>query len=1129
MLATTQLPQASATTTVGPVMESMQATPPLPQASGSHPLKSVAVTKLKIDSSKLRRQLKWSEKDPASKRGLEFQPISSEKVAKAASRSTQQAVSRRKPGLGPAGRGRVVTPSGGKAVSMDAPSSPAKVSESDREVAIDGQCGGETPPLSPELIQWVTGGEVEQEEEAVGKEALEGELRTTQEEEKWCEKGTNVGREEEELEEEEMEEEEEVGEEQKEGEEKEEMGEEEVEKEAEEEEEGEEEEEEEMGEEEEGEEEEEEMGEEEEEKEAEEEEEDHQEEKSAGGKEMTTKRDDQAMDEETDDESVVDIETVVQEGSIAGKESLTEKLPQQKEPRGRISRGLDEIRPKPRSDSTRVEDKDVHSVQTHKVRPIPATRTLPTEKPAVSDSRVATAPSSRQPTHADPLQTVSRPPIMTPTRGPPQKSSSVHHSLSLRRTRKRTLTMPSGTVAMPSGTAAMPSGTVAMPSGTVAQDLVDAAPQMKRAKPDEPVQEPVVVDSCDELPTQKQELGLMTAKTITQTESMNVATSRTEVSMCLSPPTAGNTKSTVLQQKGKQDCTRTVTDRSPSKRGALRLHRHQAPKLSLRREEVSVTADPEVLRQQSELVVPDQAPSKTETPHVSSHKPGPKTKNVLPSQPKPVDQTPHHHKASEPFCKRPVTLQQCRSKPPSLYAPRGIPASEFTPKIIQCFDDYISQLRRAQSEVPHRVRWGAPVKAHSNQKRNTLVFRIRSHAPSRTATNSDSNVNSSPGNRHLSSAARSERAARRSAIKANCTIPSVTAQQEQEHRTEPESHWMSGTTPTRGSLSTRRKVLNEHVSTLGGNARPSADSKQTSRGRISGAAERSTTAASKGVNRLHSLGTTMHDFSDSENDFEVDNPKMDKGQQPPPQTPTPPPGSKTASSIPSPQHSLEPPPRHHNVLLVDSSPDANANDRESGSPAAMEFSGDETLLYQGDREARNAASSVISKGSRTSTASSVSKWIGRKQGTSSTTTKGKGDASHGGKDLTSTAKKRKRPCLFKDSDSGSGSDCTPDRDGTVQSRAKRQKKVKKGEGETGTGHPSRNLVSEFLGQSSTRVGELRRELQLEDVYSPSPSSPPPRPPQQTTLLFPGSSRGGRRQKGSMRSEHGGAQETARER
>ena len=58
---------------------------------------------------------------------------------------------------------------------------------------------------------------------------------------------------------------------------------------------------------------------------------------------------------------------------------------------------------------------------------------------------------------------------------------------------------------------------------------------------------------------------------------------------------------------------------------------------------------------------------------------------------------------------------------PKMYCPSGSSPTEHTPKIIERFNSYFSQLREAQSKVLTRLKWGEPVKMGSSQQ---LVFGV---------------------------------------------------------------------------------------------------------------------------------------------------------------------------------------------------------------------------------------------------------------------------------------------------------------------------------------------------------------------------------------------------------------------
>ena len=76
------------------------------------------------------------------------------------------------------------------------------------------------------------------------------------------------------------------------------------------------------------------------------------------------------------------------------------------------------------------------------------------------------------------------------------------------------------------------------------------------------------------------------------------------------------------------------------------------------------------------------------------------------------------------FRKGKTQAQLTRSNPPPpLYTPIGTLPATYSPRILQCFDDYNAQLLNAQRQALHRVRWGRPVISHSKQSSTALDFK----------------------------------------------------------------------------------------------------------------------------------------------------------------------------------------------------------------------------------------------------------------------------------------------------------------------------------------------------------------------------------------------------------------------
>lgn len=671
-------------------------------------------------------------------------------------------------------------------------------------------------------------------------------------------------------------------------------------------------------------------------------------------------------------------------------------------------------------------------------------------------------------THTD----TSPHPTGTPVKELPQNTGTIQRSLSLRRSRKRTL---------------------ATPSRSVAQNCRSATPQVKRAKSDELTQEEAV-----EMKTANSSLPSSTPS--------NVEPRMVVASQSLTTDTTKAVNSVEKQI--------TAATPSPSKRGALSLRHRRVTKPSVGGETVSRPGR-NMLQQQPVSVAGTtsevlQHPSTCEPgmpnigPEVRTSFPlKPCPEQALPSQSECVREVFRHQQTPETLCNPPISVKKnhSRNNPPCLYAPPGVVPSEYTPQIIQCFDDYISQLRHAQSEVLDRIRWGKPVKAHSKQKSHTLEFKP---TVSRSPGIVGSTGSGFQGNRHQAYISRSERAARRSAKK-DGVDPSEVEQGELQIKDvswNPKSRTASSSTPTKGSLSAKRKVLGENVPAAIGEERDKSTCTKMAVDALpvqKSGASNSPSAVTQGRKR-----GVLPNYEDSGDDFEVSKTKPNRDQCQFTHLPYHP-ASGTASSLPTPEQCLEPS-QNRNILLVDSSPEPSEVHGTSGSPTHVNSS-DETPLYEGIQVGRDASASV--KGKRMDP-SPGSQWLSRKRRISSSVLK---ESTHGGEASTSAAKKRRRVRVM-ESDSDSASESLTDEDGAIKGKTKAPMSLRKG---ILTGPCSQSLMAELLEKEQLEGGEEHGEL--DGVHSPSP-------PLSNTLIFPVITRG-KRQKRS--SEVGGLQPSEVER
>ena len=159
------------------------------------------------------------------------------------------------------------------------------------------------------------------------------------------------------------------------------------------------------------------------------------------------------------------------------------------------------------------------------------------------------------------------------------------------------------------------------------------------------------------------------------------------------------------------------------------LHPPQAKKLRLEEEKTEMR--PQVVTSsQSDKQHDDDVKRKTSTstrqtqemqpvlPETSKQPPLPRVK----SQPKQVKVTAAP-KLTIVRKGKTQALPTRSNPPPPLYTPIGTLPETYSPRILQCFDDYNAQLLNAQRQALHRVRWGKPVISHSKQSSTALDFK----------------------------------------------------------------------------------------------------------------------------------------------------------------------------------------------------------------------------------------------------------------------------------------------------------------------------------------------------------------------------------------------------------------------
>ena len=160
------------------------------------------------------------------------------------------------------------------------------------------------------------------------------------------------------------------------------------------------------------------------------------------------------------------------------------------------------------------------------------------------------------------------------------------------------------------------------------------------------------------------------------------------------------------------------------------LHPPQAKKLRLEDEETEIRPQV-VISSQSDKEKDNEVKKKTSIP---THQ----TEELNPVPPETSEQPPLPRVKSQPKqvaspklttlrkVKKVTSTQSTRSNPPPpLYSPIGTLPVAYSPRILQCFDDYNAQLLNAQRQALHRVRWGKPVISHSKQSSTALDFKAK--------------------------------------------------------------------------------------------------------------------------------------------------------------------------------------------------------------------------------------------------------------------------------------------------------------------------------------------------------------------------------------------------------------------
>ena len=223
------------------------------------------------------------------------------------------------------------------------------------------------------------------------------------------------------------------------------------------------------------------------------------------------------------------------------------------------------------------------------------------------------------------------------------------------------------------------------------------------------------------------------------------------------------------------------------------------------------------------------------------------------------------------FRKGKTQAQLTRSNPPPpLYTPIGTLPATYSPRILQCFDDYNAQLLNAQRQALHRVRWGRPVISHSKQSSTALDFK-----PKRRSTRGSKAKHVNTGYSLDLSTARIESPMTSRASKK--TTPSSTSKSSPHLMSTPIVHEDNPSDsrlqePLKATPSRQRSSLGRNILSETEKSEHDSVSDHTSE-EVQQQLVPSTlrTAANAGVASiaLHgSTGTRIWDLSDSDDDFE---------------------------------------------------------------------------------------------------------------------------------------------------------------------------------------------------------------------------------------------------------------------
>ena len=202
--------------------------------------------------------------------------------------------------------------------------------------------------------------------------------------------------------------------------------------------------------------------------------------------------------------------------------------------------------------------------------------------------------------------------------------------------------------------------------------------------------------------------------------------------------------------------------------------------------------------------------------------------------------------------------------PPPLYTPIGTLPETYSPRILQCFDDYNAQLLNAQRQALHRVRWGKPVISHSKQSSTALDFK-----PKRRSTRGSKAKHANTGYSLDLSTARIESPMPSRASKK--TTPPSTSKSSPHPVSTPIVHEDNPSdsrlqeplkaTPSRQRLSLGRNILTE--------TEKSDNTSEEVQQQLVPSTLRTATNAGVASTALHrSTSTRVWDLSDTDDDFE---------------------------------------------------------------------------------------------------------------------------------------------------------------------------------------------------------------------------------------------------------------------